>query len=130
VDTNDAFFLSEYKRLTAVKTVLALCFAEREETYHHWRVYSRGSDGVCVEFDAERIKDTLASTPGVKHGRVDYDLLSNITRMREVDAEKLPFLKRWPFGDEREYRAIYVNTVEEKDFRDVPIELGSLRRIT
>jgi hypothetical protein len=50
--------------------------------------------------------------------------------MREVDAEKLPFLKRWPFGDEREYRAIYVNTVEEKDFRDVPIELGSLRRIT
>ena len=50
-DTNDAYFMAEYKRLKQAKTVLALCFAETAETYHHWRVFSHGADGVCLEFN-------------------------------------------------------------------------------
>jgi hypothetical protein len=41
-DKNDAFFLAEYKRIKELKTVLALCIAVREETYHHWQVFSHG----------------------------------------------------------------------------------------
>lgn len=38
-DANDAYFMAEYKRLVGAETVLALCFAETAETYHHWRVF-------------------------------------------------------------------------------------------
>jgi hypothetical protein len=41
-DRNDAFFMAEYKRLKEAKTVLAICFAVREETYHHWQIFSHG----------------------------------------------------------------------------------------
>jgi hypothetical protein len=50
-DTNDSYFMSEYKRLKNAKSVLALCFAESEESYHHWRIFSAGGDGVRIEFD-------------------------------------------------------------------------------
>jgi hypothetical protein len=35
-DRNDSYFVSEYKQLKGVKTLLAICIADREETYHHW----------------------------------------------------------------------------------------------
>ena len=54
-DRNDAYYMAEYKRLKQAKTVLALCFAETTETYHHWRVFSHGADGVCIEFDKDRL---------------------------------------------------------------------------
>jgi hypothetical protein len=38
-DRNDAYFMSRYKELKSAKSVLALCFAETSETYHHWRVF-------------------------------------------------------------------------------------------
>jgi hypothetical protein len=50
-DRNDAFFMRRYKERKSAKSVLALCFAEASETYHHWRVFSHGSDGTCIEFD-------------------------------------------------------------------------------
>ena len=50
-DKNDAFFMAQYKRQKDLKALLALCFADCPETYHHWRVFSHGADGVRVEFD-------------------------------------------------------------------------------
>ncbi|WP_312796224.1 hypothetical protein [Tianweitania sp.] len=53
-DRNDTFFMSEYRQLKGVKTVLAICTADRDETYH-WQVFLRGADDVCIEFDRERL---------------------------------------------------------------------------
>jgi len=58
-DRNDAFYMAEYQRRCQAKTVLALCFAEAPETYHHWRVFSHGSDGVCIEFDKNKLKQAV-----------------------------------------------------------------------
>jgi hypothetical protein len=55
-DTNDSYFMSEYKRLKNAKSVLALCFAESEESYHHWRIFSSGGDGVRIEFDKPALR--------------------------------------------------------------------------
>ena len=60
-DTNDFYFMSEYKRLKDAKSVLALCFAESEESYHHWRIFSSGSDGVRIEFDKPALLGALKS---------------------------------------------------------------------
>lgn len=129
-DRNDAFFMAEYKRLKKAKTVLAICLAVREETYHHWQVFSRGADGVCLEFDPEKLQSAFDQAAGVRHQLVDYHLVTEVNKMEDVDKERLPFMKRWPYGDEKEYRAIYVDESHEVDAYAVPIELGAITRIT
>lgn len=129
-DRNDAYFMAEYKRLKGVKTVLAICIADREETYHHWQVFSRGADGVCIEFDRERLLAAFDTAGGIAHRYVDYELVTKANAMRDVDLEILPFTKRWPYGDEKEYRAVYVNTCKEMSAFPVPIALGAIKRIT
>ncbi|TLP43050.1 DUF2971 domain-containing protein [Cohaesibacter sp. CAU 1516] len=128
-DRNDSFFMSEYKRIKGLKTVLAICIADREETYHHWQVFSRGSDGVCIEFDRDKLLSAF-DVAGVTHQSVDYHLITNANTMHDVDLEILPFTKRWPYGDEREYRAVYVSADKELQAYSVPISLAVIKRIT
>ena len=55
-DKNDSYYLEKYKEAKGLKTLLALCFAEASsETYHHWRVFSSGVNGVCIELDKHHI---------------------------------------------------------------------------
>ena len=129
-DRNDAFFMSEYKQRTNAASVLALCFAESHETYHHWRVFSHVSDGVCIEFDKEGLLEAFNRDPGTRHGTMNYTLLKEAKKMADIDVEQLPFLKRWPYGDEAEYRVVHVDSDVSKPFHDVPISLSHVRRIT
>jgi len=122
--------MAEYKRLKKAKTVLAICLAVREETYHHWQIFSRGADGVCLEFDPQKLKSSFDQAPGVRHRLVDYHLVTEVNKMEDVDKERLPFMKRWPYGDEKEYRAIYVDQRQELNAHAVPIELNAITRIT
>lgn len=46
-DRNDASYIRIFKEKKALKTVLALCFTETSETFHHWKVFS-GDLGVFV----------------------------------------------------------------------------------
>ena len=129
-DKNDAYFMAEYKRIVGAQTVLALCFAESNETYHHWRVFSHGSDGVCIEFDRDRLLDSFENCPGIRKGKVKYKLINDLSKRKEIDAEELPFLKRKPYQPENEYRIIYVNRDRPKEFEDFHIQISWIRRLT
>jgi hypothetical protein len=129
-DKNDAYFMAEYKRYKEAKTVLALCFAESKETYHHWRIFSHGSDGVCIEFDQQKLLSTFSNDPRVKHGYVTYKLLKEATSLKTVELESLPFLKRYPYEDEREYRVIFVDTKGATEHQGYPIKIGWIDRLT
>jgi hypothetical protein len=129
-DRNDAFFMAEYKRLKEAKTILAICLAVREETYHHWQVFSRGADGVCLEFDNEKLRSAFSRAEGVRHQMLDYQLITQVNKMSDFDLERLPFMKRWPYGDESEYRAVYIDRNEELSAYAVPIGLNAITRIT
>jgi len=129
-DRNDTFLMSEYKRLKGAKTVLAICIADREETYHHWQVFSRGSDGVCIQFDRPKLLAAFNAAGGITHRYVEYELVTKANAMRDVDLERLPFMKRWPYGDEKEYRAVYVSADTELQAFPVPIPLSAIDRIT
>ena len=50
-DKNDAYYMSLYKKKGSLKSILALCFTQVPERYHHWRVFAGGPDGVCVRFE-------------------------------------------------------------------------------
>jgi hypothetical protein len=49
-DTNDSYYLLKYKEKRKLETVLALCLTQADETYYHWRVFSHGPAGVCIDF--------------------------------------------------------------------------------
>ncbi len=47
-DGNDRAALAEYKKRKELKTLLALCFADCNETYHHWKVFASGVLGCAL----------------------------------------------------------------------------------
>jgi hypothetical protein len=109
-DMNDAYFIAEYRRLKNVQSVLALCFAECAETYHHWRVFSSGVDGVCIEFDLAKLSRGFSGDGRVKAGYVNYKTITELRDMKDnFDIDELPFLKRFAYRDEREYRLVFID---------------------
>lgn len=129
-DKNDAHFMAEYKRLREVETVLAICFAHAAETYHHWKVFSHGSDGVCVSFDRKLLLKAFEKQPGITMGKVQYELVDTVVGWPELKIAQLPFLKRKPYEPESEYRIIYENRDEQHQSFDLPIELNWISTIT
>lgn len=127
-DRNDSYGLLQYMNALEAKSILALCFAERHETYHHWRVFSPGMDGLCIEFDKAKLLQAFACVPGGCVGSVKY---YEIQELKEtlLTVEQLPFVKRFPYRDEREFRLIDVDMDEELDFKSFPITLDCIRRI-
>jgi hypothetical protein len=129
-DKNDAYYMAEYKRYKKAQTVLALCFAKQSERYHHWRVFSHGSDGVCIEFDQQGLLATFDGDPRVRHRGIEYKLLKHLRSITVVRADELPFMKREPFRDECEYRVVYTDPKEALSFKSYDIELSCINKIT
>ena len=130
-DTNDSYYLLKYKERKQLKSVLALCMTQADETYHHWRVFSHGSAGVCISFHRDKLLASLRSQPGMIVKKVGYRKVREARQ--QVSPPKiadLPFLKRAAFEAEQEVRAVYESNNKEVRFLDVEIDLGSILRIT
>ena len=128
-DKNDTYFLSRFKEQKRAQSLLVLCFAETWETHHHWRVFSYGSDGICVEFDKDALLHSLEKYKGLKWGSVVYKEIKAV-RKRHPFVDELPFLKRYPFEAEREFRLVYVAQDEATDSKRFQIPLKCIRRVT
>lgn len=128
-DRNDAFFMSEYKKQKQALSVLALCFAEAKETYHHWRVFSHGTDGVCVEFDKNALLEAIRGQPHIQARKVSYMMIET-AKDSGIAMVDLPFIKRLPYEGESEFRVIYVDEAAEYRSMPIPISLQSISRVT
>jgi hypothetical protein len=128
-DRNDAYFMAEYKRRMNVKTVLAICFAEAQETYHHWKVFAGGSDGVCLVFDKAKLLTTFDGDKNVVDGPIKYMDLNEVKALKHVADDRLPFLKRAPYEDEREHRVVYRDANQVLKQITYPIKLNWIDRI-
>jgi len=128
-DKNDSHYLSVYQQKKSLQSVLALCFTQVSETYHHWRVFAGGSAGICITFEREELLKALKKQKGVTAKNVTYLELNKMGRKKLKMAE-LPFLKRYPYGDEREFRVIYESASTKHSALDVPIPLEAIDRIT
>src|SRR5258708_39734668 len=69
-DRNDSFYLEQYKNGRKAKSVLALCLSEAGETFHHWKVFTQGSDGVCIQFHRDVLLGAVNSVEYLLHGPV------------------------------------------------------------
>jgi len=127
-DRNDAFYMGQYKSRKELGTLVALCFSQAEETYHHWRVFTHGADGVCITFRRAQLLNALKSE-GLRTGAVTYRKIADLPRLRPK-LEQLPFLKRAPYEDEREFRLIYEDSAKEIETRGFPIPIACISRVT
>ena len=129
-DKNDSHYLRLYREKKNLKTVLAICFAQASETYHHWRVFAPGSSGVCISFKRRELFRALtAKHPELRMKAVEYLTLNGV-RHRKLATEELPFLKRYPFLDEEEFRVIYESAEKEIPKLDIRIPLASIYKVT
>ncbi|MGB5081258.1 MAG: DUF2971 domain-containing protein, partial [Burkholderiales bacterium] len=93
-DSNDSHYLTLYKEKKKLESVLALCFTQAGETYHHWRVFADGSSGVCIRFKRPELLSAIKKQPGLRTRTVTYLTLEEI-RDKKPAIHDLPFLKRW-----------------------------------
>lgn len=131
-DSNDFHFISVYKEKKELKSVLALCFTQAAETYHHWRAFAGNSSGICIEFKRAELLNSLEKKKKHKKGivirKVEYLTLPQI-REKKLNIDDLPFIKRWGFKDEKEFRIIYESKTEELAALDIPIPLFCISKI-
>jgi len=128
-DQNDSHYLTIYREKKNLKTVLALCFTQASETYHHWHVFAGGSSGVCITFERDRLVAALEKRSGITAKSVRYLTLSEIDA-KALTVPELPFLKRYPYEDEVEFRAIYESAAKKSSALDVAMPLKCIDRIT
>ena len=121
-DRNDAFYLERYREKKNLQTLVAICFSARGETFHHRKVFSSGSSGVCIEFDKNRLLRAFPSSDGFRHGNIEYRFVKTVNQERP-EVERWPFLKRKAFKDEGEFRIIYENRLARET---TPSALGGV----
>ena len=102
-DKNDSFFVEQYAKKHNFQSTYALCLAEAPETYHHWKVFTSGSSGVCIEFKKDELIAHALKVKGLRAEPVSYSTIKAL-RASRPKPEQLPFLKRQAFGDEAEFR--------------------------
>lgn len=106
-DTNDVAFIDAYRAHRELGTVLAACFTRAAERYHHWRVFSGGTEGICIEFDRKELLQSLPNPGPYLWGNVEYLTLTTLRKKRAIDLWELPFFKRNGFRDEKEFRLLF-----------------------
>ncbi len=128
-DSNDSHYLALYKDKYKLKTLLALCFTNAGETYHHWRVFADGSSGVCIRLKRDELIQAVKKQNGLRTGRIRYLTLNEI-RKKEIKSKDLPFIKRYAFENEAEFRIIYESKTDHKSVLDIAIPLSCIERVT
>lgn len=127
-DRNDSFYIELYKKRKKLKSVLALCFTTKTETFHHWKVFSDGPSGVCIQFKKDELIKSVKRIRGVEADYVQYCQINDL-RSNPPELEELPFLKRYPYRHEGEFRIIYKIKSKELSAKSVPFNLESIIKI-
>lgn len=81
-DRNDAFYLERYREEKRLRTLVAICFSARGETFHHWKIFSSGSSGVCIEFDKDLLLKAYPSSKSFRYGEIEYRLVKTVNDTR------------------------------------------------
>ena len=128
-DGNDRIYVEEYRLKKKLEAVLAICFTTRPHTFHHWKIFSGGVGGVCIQFDKLKFLQHVRKVHGTLFKTVTYKTVNEL-RQQSPDLKEWPFLKRWPYRDEEEFRVIYETRDPDEQLKGISFDLGCIRRIT
>ena len=71
-DRNDSYYIEQFAQTNGLSSTYALCLAEASETYHHWKVFSHGGSGACIEFDRALLTFAASKIPNLRAEEVKY----------------------------------------------------------
>jgi hypothetical protein len=128
IDSNDRRALQIYQQTLHYGFVGAMCLTRSAETFHHWQIFAPGDAGVCIVFDKRAFQSAFHDRPHLLAGPVEYVQLNQIGELNAQDIHRLPFIKRYGFRDEREYRLLGY-TVEERPTLSVEIQPKLIRYV-
>ena len=128
-DSNDRYYLELYREKRRLRSILAACFTQSAETYHHWRVFADGSSGACIKFRHRELMRAVESTNCIRAEKVQYLTLSKLRR-HKLKIDELPFLKRYAFQHESEFRIIFESTDRKITKLDLNIPLSCIESIS
>lgn len=128
-DKNDVSFMKEYKKRKKLKTLLASCFVDVSEAFHHWKIFAPGSEGVCISFDRDKFIEAIPSEEGgFRHQPVSYKQMKELKGC-QFHIDEIPFIKRYPYIGEGEYRVIFESKDTEKTNNQFSIPLSAIQQI-
>jgi hypothetical protein len=131
-DRNDREVMLDYKARRNLTCLLALCFSMGDETIHHWSAFASGSAGCRIDFHMPTLVSTIADKNGIRHGKVIYKKINKL-RAGDLANEKRPFIKRWPYRIEQEYRIIFESSDKaDAAHKELPVSISMdcIRSIT
>ena len=128
-DRNDSFYVEKYREIKKLRTLLALCFTTKPETFHHWKVFAGNSGGICVRFNTEKLVACFKQVPGIRTGTVIYRRMRDL-KHNPPSVNELLFLKRKQYEDETEFRIIYENKNKTLQTKDLQLDLQCIEKIT
>ena len=127
-DRNDSFYIEEHARQSGAKSVYALCLAGCAETYHHWRVFSHGSGGACIQFKRDEFLAVISKVEGLRSEDVKYKTINDL-RCQRPSLNELPFLKRYAFKHEGEFRLFYSSETKGPQLHRILVPFSCVDRI-
>lgn len=129
VDQNDTHFIESYRRRSKLSAVRAICLTKAADTYHHWHVFSSGTAGVKIDFNVPLFMDWAGSIAGATLKEVEYLKLDEI-EAGSLQAEQLPFAKRWAFRHEGEVRLIHRDKTSSAMTAHFEFDVSMIEKIT
>ncbi|WP_429096916.1 DUF2971 domain-containing protein [Aeromonas media] len=127
-DRNDSYYIEQYATRKKLQGFAALCLTEAPETYHHWKVFSSGSSGICIEFYKDDLIKHASKYTQLRAEKVEYCKIQELQES-PLDDDELPFIKRYAFQDEKEFRLFWGSDTEySRNFR-LRVPLISISRI-
>jgi len=128
-DKNDSFFIEKFKVKSNYRTVLAMCFAAKSQTFHHWKVFGKESNGVCIRFNKDKlIPELQRNEKNLLIDKVKYRTIATL-RKNPPDTRELPFLKRKAFSDECEFRIIYFDETNTLVYKQIDFSIKCIDAI-
>lgn len=127
-DYNDRETMEVYRKNVNANSIYALCMTHKNETIHHWNAFANGTSGCCIEFSPTKLNAILEKNT-VLHSKTEYVRIMDLSNFPD-DKNKIPFLKRYPFEPESEYRIIATSDEAQKAIFEIDLDLDAIRRIT
>ena len=128
-DKNDSYFVLKYQERKKLKSVLALCLAESNETYHHWKIFGSTCPGVSIRFNKAKLAKAVKGLAGVTIRSVEYRTLQQM-KDGSIKIADLPFVKRAAFVDENEMRILFESRVKLIQSFQVQISADFIEYVT
>lgn len=130
-DRNDSLVLEKYKQTKDLTCLLAICFSNGVDTIHHWNTFANGPAGCRIIFKADPLLNAVKKIQGVRSGIVEYFKINDLKR-HSKETNSWPFIKRWPYRCEDEFRIIFESTKPRhcgKTELAIPIDLECIDSI-